>query len=172
LESPVPFPVDGMVKAQIASTPVPEAILEPGEGPVAALSFQLPSNGFLDDWLTALVMGNAGNAEVQHLEEARLWRDVDGNKVFDPLTDTDLQPFVYTANQWHHPALNEFLPPGGGHFFVSVTAADSLPAEPVTLRFEIPENGVTVASDNDGPRDKPFSGSTTLSLSSKVLIAD
>ena len=64
-----------MVSPQIAILGAQVATLGPGEGPVLALDFLLPANGYLDDALNRMRLINLGTAGPSEIEELRLWRD-------------------------------------------------------------------------------------------------
>lgn len=168
VDSGARWTVDGLVAAQLGCAAPRPAVLGPGDGPALALDLRVPGNGYAGDVLNGLEVRNLGSALPADLSDVRLWRD-GGDGAFGG-DDLDVAPLVPLAGAWRSPLLSETLPPGGARLFVSVSAAAAL-TDSATVRLELPVNGVTVASGNDGPRDAAVASPTTLLLSTAPLLA-
>jgi hypothetical protein len=157
--------IDGMIAAEAAVTSLAPRTIGPGEGPALSLGVRVPRNGRLDDVLQSVRVSNLGTALPSDLTELRLWRD-GGNGSFDQGTgdDVDLGALSPSGPDWISGPLNEGLSAPGDLLFVSTTAAPGA-RDSVTLRLAIPQNGLQVASGNDGPID------AALTSPGEILIA-
>lgn len=171
LNSGAAWTVNGMVAAQITNHGAPVATLGPSEGPALALDVTLPANGYASDVLQGVRLRNLGTAGGSDLAEVRLWGD-GGNGTFDfgGGDDTDLGPCAFLAGDWISPALSEALPAAGLRVFASVSTSAS-PSDSSTVRLQIPPNGITVQSGNDGPIDAGVDNPNQIVLSTAALLA-
>jgi hypothetical protein len=163
--------VDGMVAAQLTMRAVPGVTLAPGDGPMPALDLIVPRNGRTDDLLAGVKIVNLGSATSSDLADLHVWRD-GGDGQFDAgaSDDLDLGTMVQVAGGWQSALLAQPLPALGARLFVTVTVSGA-PADSATLRLAVPVHGITVASDNDGPRDVPVANPEALILSTAPLLA-
>jgi len=163
--------VDGMVAAQIVRQDIAAVTLSPGDGPALALDVILPGNGYAADALASLTIENRGTAQNADIAEVRLWRD-GGDNVFDAGNgdDFDIGQLNWTGSSWSSFALNEPLSASGTRVFFGVTVAGAV-TDSATVRLAIPQFGVEVTSDNDGPIDVPVESAQTLLLSTEPLLA-
>ncbi len=148
------FPVDGMSAAQVKIGKTASTILT-GEVRVPALIANLPANGYEPDVLQRFDVVNLGTAPPTSLVRVELWRDT-GDGVFDPGTDLRLGDLVNTGDRWEITALSQTMPAAGVRVYVTVDVTTDASAAGQTLRFAIPtlpDQGIGVASANDGPRD-------------------
>ncbi|MBI2580043.1 MAG: hypothetical protein HYW27_04020, partial [Candidatus Aenigmarchaeota archaeon] len=118
------------------------------------LNVTLPDNGGAPDEATSIIFSNNGTAMDTDIK-LRVWNDTDSNGIFDRFVDKEIGPSpigipALSASQWNFS--NGFtIPSGGARIFVT---ADTLtPTSGRTLQIGIPQNGVYVASNNDGPTD-------------------
>jgi hypothetical protein len=162
--------VDGSLAEQFTNFDGPSATLAPGDGPFLALDLTVPSNGYADDVLDGVEIVNLGTAVDADLSDIRLWCD-GGDGQFTPGSgdDTELAPLVWTGSQWTSPLLGRPLPVGGLRLFVGVTVAAG-PTDSSSVRLAVPVNGITVASDNDGPIDDAIESEQSLLLSTSPLV--
>ncbi len=162
--------VDGMVTRQIVNFGSGVATLGPGQGPVVAMDFSLPSNGYLEDFLNSIRLYNTGTAGPTQIAEVALWRD-GGDGVYSPMDGSDLflGTLTWGGDGWTSGPLQERLPLNGARFFVSVRAADVI-SQHATIQLAIPLNGLTVQSTNDGPIDMPLENPEVILLSSAPLL--
>lgn len=161
--------VRGMVAAQVACPAVPAISLAAGEGPVLAMELVVPSNGHRDDILQHVRLTNLGSATPDDIASLELWAAVGGGG-FDPASDDHLGPLTSSGQDWLALDLDLDVFRPGRRLFVSLTVAET-PADSATVRLAVPVNGLTMASTNDGPRDLPVAGATTLLISTAPLLS-
>ncbi|NNE44425.1 MAG: DUF11 domain-containing protein [Gemmatimonadetes bacterium] len=158
------FSVDGMMSAQAAinSDRIPPNLLTGSSRSVALLA-TLPANGYETDTLRTLDVVNLGTAQAgTDITGMELWRDVDGDGFAEPDGDDSaglLGNLVFTGARWEITALALPLVAPGSVVFATVDVAEQATVG-ATLRLSIPANGMTVHSNNDGPRDAALTGST------------
>ncbi len=132
----------------------------------------VPEGGYVADTLTGLRLVNLGSAIASDFADLRLWRDGgDGIYSGGGGDDVDLGPLTWVSDAWYSPLLNTALPTGGTRLFVGLTVA-AAPTNAATVRMAIPINGITVASDHDGPLDQAVASSSTILLSTSPLVAE
>ncbi len=170
LDSQARHRVDGMVSAQIDCRELPPVSLTAGEGPVLAFDFSVPGNGYLADTLTQLHLVNQGSAAVTDIAAVQLWAD-DGDGLFTPSSDQSMGDLAGAGDTWVAVGLNVVVPPAGLRLFTSLTVSDA-PADSATVRFALPVDGVTVSSNNDGPRDAIVESPTSLLISTAPLLSN
>jgi parallel beta-helix repeat protein len=160
--------IDGMVAGQIQNFDVTAATIAPGYGPVLALDLVLPGNGYADDVLAGLEIVNMASASAADIADMRLWRDGgDGRFGGD---DVEISPLVWSGGTWRTTLLNEPIPAAGTRVFIGVTASLS-PSDSAGVRLAVPLNGITVASENDGPIDASVESGQSLLISTAPLLA-
>ncbi|MEZ4651185.1 MAG: hypothetical protein R3E97_20825 [Candidatus Eisenbacteria bacterium] len=162
--------VDGMVASQIETESGGTRAAGPGQGPVLAFDFTLPSNGYRTDRLESLVLENDGSAS-EEIAVLELWQD-GGDGSFTPSDGDDvlLGVFQTEGDRWILEGLDATLGLEENRFFAGVTAASTLD-DSVSVELRIPVDGVQVASGNDGPHDAGRTSPTSLYLSNAPLIA-
>ncbi len=155
LSPPGGFPIDGMVAAQTAVTPVPARGILAGTQNALVLDVRLPANGYEADQLQDLTLVNEGTAVAgADITSLRAWVD-DGKDGFDPAVDRSLGTLVFTGSRWQLTGLTEPVPAAGLRLYFSVDVGD-LASEGQTIRFALPIGpffGVGMISGNDGPLD-------------------
>ena len=163
--------VDGLVAEQVMLLGAAPVSVGAGDGPILAFDAIVPRNGYTDDRLQSLRVVNLGDAGVRDLAELRLWRD-GGNGTFDRGAgdDADLGVLGWAGGSWESGPLTEPLGAGGGRLFVSFVVSSS-PAESTTVQLAIPLNGITMASGDDGPRDRAIENPHALLISREPLLA-
>lgn len=164
--------VDGMVVAQLANHGAPTATVGPGEGPVLALDFHLPANGYAADDLLHLTVrdmdGSAGGDELGNLE---LWADGgDGLWGAGGGDDLDLGALAWLGSSWQSAFSAIPVPESGLRLYVSFTVSPAL-ADSATLRLGVPVDGIVMASGNDGPRDQALINPELQLLSTATLLS-
>ena len=164
--------VDGMVAAQLTNHGAPVATVGPGEGPVLALDFHLPANGYAEDALQHLTVrdtdGSAGGDELGNLE---LWVDGgDGLWGAGGGDDVDLGALAWLGSSWQSAFSAIPVPEGGLRLFVGFTVSPAL-ADSATLRLGVPVDGIVMASGNDGPRDSTLVNPESQLLSTATLLS-
>ncbi len=164
--------VDGMVAAQLTNHGAPVATVGPGEGPVLALDFHLPANGYAADALQHLTVrdmdGSAGGDELGNLE---LWADGgDGLWGAGGGDDADLGVLAWLGSSWQSAFSAIPVPEAGLRLFVGFTVSPAL-ADSATLRLGVPVDGIVMASANDGPRDLPLVNPESQLLSTATLLS-
>lgn len=168
LDSGAHWIIDGFVAAQMTLDEVPAAAVAPGDGPLLALRFTAPANGYASDTFRSLRVINLGSAGMADIRSMQLWRDGgDGRLSGD---DVSLGALTPLGGGWQSPLLSEPLDPTGAPLLVSVTL-DSAAAESSTIRLAVPVAGIENGSGNDGPLDHMVANSGELLVSSAALLA-
>ncbi len=169
LNSGAEWIVNGMIADQITNNNISVLTLGPGEGPILAMDFIIPSNGYLADELLGISFSNEGSATPADLLEARLWED-GGDGIFnaDAGDDILLGPLTLTGSDWTSTVLSNPIPVGGSHLFTSITVSEA-PQDSVTVKLGIPRDGITVSSGMDGPINTSIPGNGNLVISTSPL---
>ncbi len=162
--------VNGMVAAQISAFATPSVAFGPGEGPILAFDFVVPSNGDLADVLHGVRIQNQGTAVPTEINELRLWNDGGDGRLSTGGDDVDLGGLTWTGQGWSSPVLNKPIPAGGLRLFVSMRVSPSLSGA-ATVRLAVPVNGITVDSGNDGPVDTSVASGQTVILSAAPILS-
>ncbi len=169
------FPVDGMTAAQIAVGPVDAGNLQAGTSDNLVFHMVVPANGYASDQLQQLSVVNLGTAKVgEDITALRAWVD-DGDATFEPLGDRNLGTMVYTGARWQMTGLTESVPSSGLRLFLTVDVAN-LAREGRTVLLElptVPDVGLGMASNNDGPLDGTVTSPTerVVSTANRVTLA-
>ena len=163
--------VDGMTSRQLRTHAARDTTLGPDEGPVLALDWVVPRNGYADDVLQRVELANAGAAGGADLADVHLWRD-GGNGALDrgSVDDEDLGSLAFGAGRWVSGALSEPIGASGLRLFATVATSPN-PTDSAIVRLSVPLLGIQVASGNDGPRDQQVNGPTAILLSRSRLLA-
>ncbi|MBN2170014.1 MAG: DUF11 domain-containing protein, partial [Candidatus Krumholzibacteriota bacterium] len=170
LDTGARFTVDGMLAVQVTNFGAPVATLGPGEGPALVLDLLVPPNGYASDMLQHLRVVNLGTAEPDDIAALHLWRD-DGDGAFEGAGgDYDLGELAWLEDAWQSGFFNATLGAGGARLFVALEVAETL-ADSATVRLAVPQDGIVVASGNDGPIDTLVANPETQLLSSAPLLA-
>ena len=169
LDSGARHVVDGLVAAQLACPAVPPVSLTASEGPVLALDLTVPGNGHRGDTLATLRLRNLGTAVPDDVADLGLWAD-DGDGLFDPAGDTRVADLTGVDASWVALDLDLPVPAGGQRLFAGLTVADT-PTDSSTVRLSVPVDGVTMASDHDGPLDGAVASPTSLLISTAPLLS-
>lgn len=154
LSSDAAWRIDGMIARQIVQAATPDTTLAPNEGPVPALDWIVPRNGYSDDVLEAVRLVNVGTATPSDLTEMHLWKD-GGDGRFDAGQggdDHDLGRMGFANGRWSSAALTDTIYAAGIHLYASITSSAD-PGDSSIVQLSIPVDGIGVMSDNDGPRD-------------------
>ncbi len=171
LDSGARYAVDGLVAAQVACPAVPPVSLTANEGPVLALDFTVPGNGYLDDTLQTLRLRNLGTALPADFAALDLYDDLNANGIFEPGTDPLLANLTGIGSDWVALDVALPIPAAGRRLFAGLTVA-SAPVDSATVRLSIPLNGLDMASANDGPRDAAVASPTSLLMSTAPLLSN
>ena len=161
------FLIDGMAAEQIAVEEVPSTNLLAGSSNNLAFRIVVPGNGYQTDVLQRLAVVNSGTAEPgTDLERIRVWKD-DGDRAFDPDTDSPLGDLVFTGDRWQRTGLAEAIPLEGLRLFFTVDVSD-LARQGRTVQLAVPfglDAGLGVQSGNSGPRDRLVRNSAVSAVS-------
>lgn len=166
-----PWTIDGMIAKQIENRGAPAATLGPGDGPVLALDVVVPRNGYQDDALHLVTVTNEGTAQPSDLAELHLWSD-GGDGSFDAGAgdDQDLGVLIDGGGKWTSAPLSVPVVATGARLFVSITAAAAV-TDSATVQLALPQGGLEMASNNDGPIDDSIVNPEALILSDRALTA-
>jgi len=145
---------DGMMSFQVLLRYPEDSTIVNKKSNIEVLAFGVPSNGCLDDTLTALTVVNYGTAGIEHILSMSLWRD-DGDRVFDPFEDDSIAVLnSVDYSTFEVSGISVPLPGGAGeYFFVTVNLRETIESGG-TISVGIPKMGIEVASGNDGPIDR------------------
>jgi len=162
--------IDGMVASQLTVTANGSVTMSPGDAPVAALTIDLPRNGYASDILTAFSVTNTGTAIASDLAALTLLRD-DGSGTFDGYdAETFVGDLVYTGDHWTISGLNVPLNDPANRFFLTVELS-SYPVSGHQFVTSVPLYGITVASGNDGPSDAAVIAADTITVQTSEKVS-
>ncbi|MFI5371632.1 MAG: hypothetical protein ACHQ52_08745, partial [Candidatus Eisenbacteria bacterium] len=172
LDSGARWTIDGFTAAQLTMNRVQPVTIGPNDGPILALDFVAPPNGYMTDDLRSLRVVNLGTAGTGEIRAMTLWRD-GGDGVFTGASagdDSLVGPLVPQAGGWQSPLIS--LPVGvtGLRSFVAVEMSNA-PAESTTVRLAVPLNGMDNLSGDDGPLDAAVANPDGLLISGAPLLA-
>jgi uncharacterized repeat protein (TIGR01451 family) len=172
VQSGARWTVDGMSAAQVVVQGGMTATVGPGDGPIPALDIIVPRNGYKPDVLNGLSLINLGSALPADLAELRLWMD-GGNGVADNGAgdDADLGTLTWNGTTWQSLTMAVPIPANGLRLYVGMTLSSSFPDSSGTVRLAVPEQGIVVGSQNDGPLDGNVTGADEFLLSTSPLLA-
>lgn len=168
------FVIDGMVADQIRVRPVGAGVFGAGSTRNLAFDVVLPANGYQPDVLNRINVVNLGNASpMSDIAGMEIWVD-DGDSIFSAASDERLGAFSFTGDRWEVTGLARAVPVEGLHLFVTVDLTANA-FEGRTLRLglpTLPDVGVGMRSNNDGPVDRtaynPYA--QTISSSDRVVL--
>ncbi len=144
--------IDGMTSGQITQIPTGVTEISPADSLYNVFTVDIPRNGYRNDTLDIFSIYNYGTASDSDIDSLILFFD-DGNGFWDGRgTESCLGTLVYTGNRWMRSGLNAPLTWQNNRFYVGVRLFD-YPANNATLALAIPENGLEMTSQNDGPID-------------------
>ncbi len=164
---------NGMVAAQITSTRQPAYRAAPGEQNVPVFGLTIPANGAQPDLLSAFAITSSGTAVPgADISLMNLWIETeDAKSGFSELSDQLLASLVWSGSDWRTvTALNQPIPTTGLPCYVTANI-NSGAADERTIVAELPVNGITVASGNDGPLDRVISNVNVTTISTDPLLA-
>jgi uncharacterized repeat protein (TIGR01451 family) len=154
LANPQGFTIDIFPAEAVTLHAVDDASLLSGQTNRLVFDFELPSNGYRQDYLKSLAITNTGTVDAASvLSGVRLWADA-GNPGFSE-TDTQVGRFDRSGNTWVISNRAVLIPVDGRRFFITVDlgATYSTGGE---LHFEIPVGGIGYVSGAGGPDDVPI----------------
>lgn len=177
MNSPGEDTIDGHVLRQIGNHPVTSQTLGGGETHVLALDLTLPSNGWGPDVLEALevqiVPGPGAAIFGDDIAALRLWREQDTDVSaarFSPNEDVLLRSLLPGTTPLRFDALASAIPAGGHRFYVTADVV-ATPTDDRRIQMQVPIQGISVQSGNDGPLDEALVGSAIHHLSASDLLA-
>ncbi len=151
--------INGMIACQIDAFPATDSLVIAETTDVLVFDFSIPANGYDTDTLESIEIFNQGSATSEHFARLALYAD-GGNGTFDSGAgdDTILGDFFEIGGKdYLLPGLNVPLLGICGFNTRLFVAADlhATFTNGASIQFEIPLNGIEVASGNDGPIDAP-----------------
>lgn len=157
------FPVDGMSAAQVQLHALPSTSVSAGATQNLVLDVTVPPNGYEPDVLQRLEVINLGTAQpAADLTTLQVYAD-DGDGNFEPGQDARLGTLAFAGGgSWLLAGLAQPVPISGLRLFVTADVA-LFATDARTIRLALPAspaNGLTMASDNDGPVDQQVAPST------------
>jgi len=155
--------IDGFVSAQIALTSTGLLTINPADSIYHVMTIDIPRNGYKQDTLNIFSIINEGTATSNDFESLILFKD-NGNGVWDGAElETNLDELVYTGSRWMRSGLEISLFEPENRFFVGVRLSN-FPSNGSTLALTIPQNGIEMSSDNDGPLDNALIPIDTIAI--------
>lgn len=155
--------VNGMVASQLTVTANGSVTVAPGDDPAAVLTLDVPRNGYASDIMTGLSITSVGSAVASDFAALTLLRD-DGNGSYDGQDDeTFVGHLVFTGDRWTLSGLNAPLNNPTTRFYVTAEVS-SYPISGHQFIANLPVNGITVQSGNDGPYDDALVGYDTITI--------
>ncbi|MCK5407360.1 MAG: DUF11 domain-containing protein, partial [Candidatus Krumholzibacteria bacterium] len=154
--------IDGMVAHQIAVQSPPIDTLYSGDVDALVLEIVLPQNGYEPDTLVSLnIKDYSGSFDPADFDRVNVYRD-DGDGTFDPAGDANLGEMVFSGDRYEITGLSVPVGPNETYFVAADISFD--PTNGNTFRPGVPEDGVNVDSNNDGPIDVAVASSKTLTF--------
>jgi len=144
--------IDGLVSGQLSFTTTGVSTLTPTDSAHHVLTVDLPRNGYRPDTLNTLSVTNQGSADNYDIDSLILYRDNNTGAWEGADEELRVSRLWYTGSQWTGSGLSEILTDQTTRFYVGAYLA-AYPANGATLSLTIPQNGLGMSSQNDGPLD-------------------
>ncbi|MEZ5360319.1 MAG: right-handed parallel beta-helix repeat-containing protein [Candidatus Zixiibacteriota bacterium] len=162
--------LNGSVKEQYTIIETPPRTLSPGDSSITLYTFIPAFNGNQTDALQAIVLDNSLDADTSDISLLTLWKDINGDALWQE-TDSLVGTFAYSGSTWNISlsglAVDSEMTP---LMVLADISADATPG--AAFQAQIPVNGCTYASANDGPIDGPLITSSRYTISNSPLRVD
>ncbi len=156
--------IDGMVSGQIAITSTGLTEVYPGDTIYNVMTFDIPRNGYLDDTLKILEVVNNGDAGEDDFDSLILFQD-NGDNTWNIHDEIYLGALMYTGDYWVISGLHVPLIEALNRFYIGADIAE-YPTNNTSIALALPQNGISVFSQNDGPLDSPIASGDTIVIKS------
>jgi hypothetical protein len=161
--------IDGMVAGQIAMIPVGNATIGWADSLFLCLSVDLPRNGYMPDTLNGLDLINSGSATESDFDSLLLFAD-DGDGIWGGADDEmPLGQLIFNGETWSRGGLALEMINESTRLYVAAKIA-RFPKDRTTIKFELPLQGVRVASNNDGPLDQVVISPDSITIEGRQAI--
>jgi len=161
--------VNGMVADQLTITPTGTVSISPGDTVFHVLTIDIPRNGYMADILRLFSVQNLGTADEFDIDSLYLYLD-NGNNVWGGTAEeTSLGEMEFTGAQWAISGLSVPLVNQTARFYVG-SRLSAYAANNSTVALSIPENGIQVSSQNDGPVDMATAPVDTITIVSSEVV--
>ena len=144
--------IDGMTSNQLSVVSSGIESINPGSTIYNVMTLDIPRNGYAADTLQIMSIINRGTASENDLDSLLLYRDNGDNIWGGPGTETRLCHLTFIGDRWMRSGLSIPLTQPMNRFYIGVRLAD-YPDNGSTLALCIPQNGLEMTSNNDGPTD-------------------
>jgi len=160
--------LDGSVIAQYEVIDLIPSSLSPGDTSIVVFAFKPAVNGDQVDTLQILDIINLGDADSTDISAMELWLDLDDDAVLGS-GDSMLGSFSSSSGYaWTTANLSWPVSAPSATLFV-VVDIDAAATPGTSFRAQVPTDGCTYASGNDGPNDGPLSSDDLFSISASGL---
>ncbi|MEW5995023.1 MAG: hypothetical protein AB1744_11595, partial [Candidatus Zixiibacteriota bacterium] len=144
--------VDGLIADQLTIPSTGVTSMSPGDTVYHVLTVDIPRNGYQADALQIFSVGNDGTADDSDIDSITLYVD-NGNGLWGgPAEETCTGGLEFTGDRWTISGLSIPLISQTTRFYVGARLS-AFPTNGATLALSIPEYGLQMSSQNDGPLD-------------------
>ncbi len=155
-------PVDGMAAAQVGLPSLTGGAVGPSENDRLVFRFVVPPNGCLDDTLTGIHFQTDGTLLPSEFDAMHL---LSGGS-----SETAVGDLVWDGSSWVREGISIPVASAGETLSVRVDIATTA-ADGATFRLVIPEDGIAMASSNDGPIDRSVESPALFQVSTSPVFA-
>jgi len=162
--------IDGLIADQLVIHPGVVDTITPGETIYNVLSFDIPRNGYLPDTLQIISIANQGSASEHDVDSMILFKD-NGDNIWGGIgSETYICRLTFIGDRWIRSGLSIHMSEPTTRFYIGAAPA-AYPANNASLILSIPQNGLEMISDNDGPIDNPSAAGDTVTIKTLESIA-
>ncbi|MCK5125840.1 MAG: right-handed parallel beta-helix repeat-containing protein [candidate division Zixibacteria bacterium] len=162
--------IDGLSASQLQFGTSGLTSISPGDTLYNILTVDIPRNGYRADTMTSFSVINTGTATEQDVDSLLLYQDNGNNQWDGPGIETRVGKLIYTGSIWIRSGISVPLENITNRFFVAACLSP-YPEDGATLALTIPENGLEMVSDNDGPNDMTPSAPDTIAIETNEVLA-
>ncbi len=155
--------INGLVSEQLTYQSVGVASISSGDSYYPVLSVDIPRNGYYYDTLTSFSVKNEGTATYSDIDTLVLYSD-NGNDAWDgPLVESRIGTLIFTGSEWIRSGFSVPLTDWYNRFYVAAWLSP-YPEDGTTIALTISENGLEMASENDGPYNSELPPIDTITI--------
>ncbi len=147
--------INGLVVAQLNIVSTGTDTIITADTLYTVMALDIPRNGYQVDTLTGITFVNRGTADSEDIDSLVLFAD-DGDDIWEgPAVEYRVGRLIYTGGNWSLSGLVVALNELYTRFFIAAELSE-YPTNGATIALELPRDGITVSSGNDGPIDLPL----------------
>nr|MBN2276455.1 right-handed parallel beta-helix repeat-containing protein [candidate division Zixibacteria bacterium] len=162
--------IDGLVAEQLVQISTGLTEISPIASAYNVFAVDIPCNGYDKDTLNLFSIVNTETAAESDFDSLVLYQDNANNIWNGSGAEIRLGRLVFTGNRWVVSGFKAAMTHPLQRFYVGAFLAD-YPDNGATISFNIPQNGLNVSSNNDGPIDSATTPLDTITIQTSEAVA-